>query len=234
MRFVVAPAVFVLVTAWIATRNARKTPHERLKNLVDIAKNMPAGVDRNDVVIGAIARELVDFDRRLKADQSTFRARWKERFVQNGGAIYGWSISVGLFLFVIAFSFAVTDRLAGTVFSLVGSLVSILVALASSVSSVLRKSRRARIQQQRVAVADARRVVNEQRSFELNAERSEEIRQVRRKLIEQGASTEEIDRETSRMVLRWLQEDRAMRARWAQPLDDYRKPDPPDDEPSPR
>ena len=39
--------------------------------------------DPEGAVVGAIARELVDFDCRMKADQSTWRARWTERFIQN-------------------------------------------------------------------------------------------------------------------------------------------------------
>lgn len=70
VRFVAAPTVLALLAVWIATRNSRKTPHERLNNLVDIEKNMPEGADPNSIGIGAIARELVDFDRRIKADST--------------------------------------------------------------------------------------------------------------------------------------------------------------------
>ncbi len=76
------PLVVAGVTAVIATRNAKKTPHERLKNLVDIHKNMPDSLDGRKVVEGAIARELVDFDRRLAADQRGFWAGIKERLAQ--------------------------------------------------------------------------------------------------------------------------------------------------------
>ena len=85
IRFVLTPLVLGLIAAIVATRNAKKTPHERLKNLVDIHEKMPKGVDSRKVVGAAIARELVDFDRRVAADQRGFWAGVKERFVQVGG-----------------------------------------------------------------------------------------------------------------------------------------------------
>lgn len=82
LRFIVTPLVIAAITAIVATRNAKKTPHERLKNLVEIHKNMPAGLDLENVVEGAIARELVDFDRRLAADQRGLWAGIRERLAQ--------------------------------------------------------------------------------------------------------------------------------------------------------
>lgn len=69
IRFVLTPLVLGLIAAIVATRNAKKTPHERLKNLVDIHDKMPDHLDSRKVVEAAIARELVDFDRRVAADQ---------------------------------------------------------------------------------------------------------------------------------------------------------------------
>lgn len=97
VRYVVAPVALGLLAAAIATRNARKTPHERLKNLVDIQKNMPEGIDTKGVVVGAIARELVAFDRRLKADQLGFWAHWRERALERGdlmGGFLGFAVAV--------------------------------------------------------------------------------------------------------------------------------------------
>ena len=85
LRFVVTPLVIAGFTAIVAARNARKTPHERLKNLVDIHANMPTNLDIRNVVQKAIARELVDFDRRLAADQRGFWAGVRERVAQRGG-----------------------------------------------------------------------------------------------------------------------------------------------------
>ena len=75
IRFALAPLIIALIAALVATRNARKTPHERLKNLVDIQDKMPSGLDSRSVVEAAIARELVDFDRRIAADQWGFLGR---------------------------------------------------------------------------------------------------------------------------------------------------------------
>ncbi|MCZ4553672.1 hypothetical protein [Gordonia rubripertincta] len=85
IRFILTPLVLGLIAAIVATRNARKTPHERLKNLVDIHDKMPKGLDSRNVVEAAIARELVDFDRRVAADQRGFWAGVKERLVQVNG-----------------------------------------------------------------------------------------------------------------------------------------------------
>ncbi|MCG7635321.1 hypothetical protein MHN80_23690 [Gordonia McavH-238-E] len=82
LRFIVTPLVVAGITAIVAARNAKKTPHERLKNLVDIRKNMPVYLDSRNVVESAIARELVDFDRRLAADQRGFWAGARERVAQ--------------------------------------------------------------------------------------------------------------------------------------------------------
>ena len=84
IRFVLTPLVVGLIAAIVATRNAKKTPHERLKNLVDIHDKMPDGLDSSNVVEAAIARELVDFDRRVAADQKGFWAGIKERVAQVG------------------------------------------------------------------------------------------------------------------------------------------------------
>ncbi|WP_084835676.1 hypothetical protein [Williamsia sp. 1138] len=85
IRFVLAPLILASIAAIVATRNAKKTPHERLKNLVDIHEKIPDGLDSRKVVEAAIARELVDFDRRVAADQRGFWAGVQERFVQVGG-----------------------------------------------------------------------------------------------------------------------------------------------------
>lgn len=84
IRFVLAPLILASIAAIVATRNAKKTPHERLKNLVDIHDKMPKGLDSQNVVEAAIARELVDFDRRVAADQRGFWAGVKERSAQLG------------------------------------------------------------------------------------------------------------------------------------------------------
>lgn len=85
IRFILTPLVLGLIAAIVATRNAKKKPHERLKNLVDIHDKMPEGLDSGKVVEAAIARELVDFDRRVAADQKGFWAGVRERIAQLSG-----------------------------------------------------------------------------------------------------------------------------------------------------
>ena len=82
LRYVLAPLVIAILGAIVATRNAKKTPHERLKNLVEIRANLPENLDSKRVVEAAIARELVDFDRRIAADQRGFWAGVRERAIQ--------------------------------------------------------------------------------------------------------------------------------------------------------
>lgn len=82
VRYIVTPLVIVAITAIVSTRNSRKKPHERLKNLVDIHNSLPDDMDRRGVVKIAIARELVDFDRRMVADQRGVWTGFKERVAQ--------------------------------------------------------------------------------------------------------------------------------------------------------
>lgn len=96
IRFVLTPLVLGSIAAIVATRNAKKTPHERLKNLVDIHDKMPEDLDSRKVVEAAIARELIDFDRRVAADQRGFWAGARERFAQFSGI--SWTIPVGFVL----------------------------------------------------------------------------------------------------------------------------------------
>ena len=107
IRFVLAPLVLGLIAAIVATRNAKKTPHERLKNLVDIHDKMPDHLDSIKVVEAAIARELVDFDRRVAADQKGFWAGARERFAQFGGTI---EVSIGFVLFAMMLTVIVTHE----------------------------------------------------------------------------------------------------------------------------
>lgn len=82
IRFVLAPLIIAAIAAYVATKNARKTPHERLKNLVEIYAKMPNEMDTRRVVRAAISRELVDFDRRLAADQRGPWTGMRERSAQ--------------------------------------------------------------------------------------------------------------------------------------------------------
>ncbi|WP_328811847.1 hypothetical protein [Rhodococcus sp. NBC_00294] len=168
VRFVVAPAAFVLVTAWIATRNARKTPHERLKNLVDIAKNMPDGADPNGIVVGAIARELVDFDRRLRADQSTLRARWKERFLQWGDRplLAVMAFSSALFVTIPLLSFLDVLKLGRFWGGLLGFVAPCAVLILGGVfSAYVEYEQQKRMQEQKIAEGEARDAVEANKKF---------------------------------------------------------------------
>lgn len=77
------PIVAAFIVGGFAIRNARKTPHERLKNLVDIAKDMPEGLDVDQSVQRAITAELVDFERLMAASRKGFWAKRKEHVIQH-------------------------------------------------------------------------------------------------------------------------------------------------------
>lgn len=77
------PIVAAFIVGGFAIRNARKTPHERLKNLVDIAKDMPEGLDIDQSVQRAITAELVDFERLMAASRKGFWAKRKEHVIQH-------------------------------------------------------------------------------------------------------------------------------------------------------
>lgn len=133
IRFVLTPLLLGLIAAIVATRNAKKTPHERLKNLVDIHEKIPDGLDSRNVVEAAIVRELVDFDRRVAADQRGFWAGVRERFVQFGGPISALLLIVAC---VVALPFLFLEFLRDeynrswlTVISAAASIVGIAVGL---------------------------------------------------------------------------------------------------------
>jgi len=92
-RFALIPLLAVLITAIVSTRNSKKTPHERLKNLVEIQEKIPEELDTKGVVRAAISRELVDFDRRMAADQRGIWSGLKERIAQWGAlAVSGLAV----------------------------------------------------------------------------------------------------------------------------------------------
>lgn len=131
-RFALIPILAVLITAFFSTRNAKKTPHERLKNLVEIQEKMPDGLDFQRVVRAAIARELVDFDRRLAADQKGVWAGLRERIAQFGTmtlAIILLTLSVGV-VSVITYSVS-TEPHWGVLGGAGSALVAILLTFVS-------------------------------------------------------------------------------------------------------
>lgn len=96
-RFALIPLLAVLITAIVSTRNSKKRPHERLKNLVDILEKIPKELDTKGVVRAAVSRELVDFDRRMAADQRGVLSGLKERIAQWGAlAVYGIAVSLAI------------------------------------------------------------------------------------------------------------------------------------------
>jgi hypothetical protein len=101
----VAAIVAALIAGWFGGRNARKTPHERLKSLVDIAKDMPRGVDRERTIERAIERELRQLERLNSAREESFPRYLAELIRQNAGNAFKWS-SYASGLTVIALGFA--------------------------------------------------------------------------------------------------------------------------------
>lgn len=140
IRFVLTPLVLGLIAAIVATRNAKKTPHERLKNLVDIHDKMPDGLDSSNVVEAAIARELVDFDRRVAADQKGFWSGLKERIAQVGSVGTGFFLSAvaAIAIVVLAISGAFWGPAAATTLgALAIGWVAIGVAVASAAGALI-------------------------------------------------------------------------------------------------
>lgn len=52
------PLIVAFIAAIVATRNAGRSPHDRLKAVVDIHKDIPDGVDTKGVLEAVMAREL--------------------------------------------------------------------------------------------------------------------------------------------------------------------------------
>ncbi|MBA5846341.1 hypothetical protein [Gordonia amicalis] len=145
IRFVIVPIFVVALTTAVAMRNAKKAPYERLKNLVEIQEKMPNGLDSKKVVEAAIARELVDFDRRVSADQRGFWPGLWERLTQIQPILLAyWFIGVGVVL--AAFIVYLPDKrlqdgsaemntLAGaSLVSAFGALITVIVAHRSRIS----------------------------------------------------------------------------------------------------
>lgn len=145
IRFVIVPIFVVALTTAVAMRNAKKAPYERLKNLVEIQEKMPNGLDSKKVVEAAIARELVDFDRRVSADQRGFWPGLWERLAQIQPILLAyWFIGVGVVL--AAFIVYLPDKrlqdgsaemntLAGaSLVSAFGALITVIIAHRSRIS----------------------------------------------------------------------------------------------------
>ncbi|MCK0515957.1 MULTISPECIES: hypothetical protein [Actinomycetes] len=125
IRFVLTPLVLGLIAAIVATRNAKKTPHERLKNLVDIHDKMPDGLDSSNVVEAAIARELVDFDRRVAADQKGFWAGTKERVAQVSSAGAVLLVTTAVAVAIVAFAILIEVSWLPVAGAILGSLFGV-------------------------------------------------------------------------------------------------------------
>ncbi|MGJ0121668.1 hypothetical protein ACQ7HM_20900 [Williamsia sp. MIQD14] len=156
LRYVLTPLLVAVLGATIATRNARKTPHERLKNLVDIHDKMPAGLDHDNVVETAIARELVDFDRRMAAAQRGLLANIKERLVQLNPALTILLIPITALVIICAVALIggrhAIDQLTagGAIASVISGVVTLVGAIAAFFAT--RDDRKQRAEQQDAAV----------------------------------------------------------------------------------
>lgn len=81
MRDFLIPLGTVLAAVIVSTftmRTSRKTPHERLTALVEIAKDMPPHLDTEAVVQRAIIRELADLDSSLEASKGSWLDELKD------------------------------------------------------------------------------------------------------------------------------------------------------------
>jgi hypothetical protein len=82
---VLVPLLVGLFAGWVATRNARKTPHDNLKALVDINSSLADGMDPDRIVETAMRRELRRLDRINRSREGSFpHFVWVQ--IQNNGA----------------------------------------------------------------------------------------------------------------------------------------------------
>lgn len=83
---VLVPLLVGLFAGWVATRNARKTPHDNLKALVDINSSLAEGMDPDGIVETAMRRELRRLDRINRSREGSF-AHFVWVQIQNNGAM---------------------------------------------------------------------------------------------------------------------------------------------------
>ncbi|MCR5977485.1 hypothetical protein GDN83_06995 [Gordonia jinghuaiqii] len=153
VRFVLAPLAFALIAAYVSTRNARKTPHERLKNLVDIHDKMSPEMDQRRVVEAAIARELVDFDRRVAADQRGLWAGIRERIAQYSHLtipVFGFGGAVTAFVVVVLDGESTDGKYAATV-AMAAALSALVGVIVSAVAGLLTKRPKKELSMERVS-----------------------------------------------------------------------------------
>lgn len=123
----VGAVIAAVIAGWFGGRNARKSPHERLKALVEIAKDMPDGLDTDETVKRAIERELRHIARLNAAREQSYGRYAVELLLQNmsewalglaqlqvfgtifasaywiSGVVSGW-VPLGLLLGVVVFT----------------------------------------------------------------------------------------------------------------------------------
>jgi hypothetical protein len=110
---VLVPLVVGLFGGWIATRNARKTPHDTLKALVDIDDKLKDAGHRAVVEV-SIGREIRKLERLNSSREEPF---WKWAWIQVttrgiGGPLSGLSlVSVGV---IGAIAYDIYHRVDGT------------------------------------------------------------------------------------------------------------------------
>lgn len=68
---VLIPLMVGLFAGWVATRNARKTPHDNLKSLVDIVGKLDDPAQRAVIEV-SVAREIRKLDRLNKSREEPF------------------------------------------------------------------------------------------------------------------------------------------------------------------
>ena len=79
--------VFIVAIIAFAVRNVRRSPHQRLKTLVEIAKTAEGLISQEDraVLDAAVHREIQRIDRLNRARAAGYWNYWRERLKQSFG-----------------------------------------------------------------------------------------------------------------------------------------------------
>ena len=102
--------IAAVIVSTVAARASRTTPHERLTALIAAVKDIPAGLDTQDVLDRAIVQELADIEARLQAEKAGHWQRFKNWSVEHP-LQFIWNYVGAISLLLLALGIAVQDDL---------------------------------------------------------------------------------------------------------------------------
>lgn len=100
--------IAAVIVSTVAARASRTTPHERLTALIAAAKDIPAGLDTQEVLDRVIVQELADIEARLQAEKAGHWQRFKNWSVEHP-LQFIWNYVGAVSLLVLALGIAVQD-----------------------------------------------------------------------------------------------------------------------------